>query len=127
MSLTGGYSSGQRGRTVNPLGNLRRFESCSPHTIEKRFFIKSLKTSIKPAILVDLQVFLFRHNPQNLYKYSKLLWQVRGNSITLKKVATNTRKKPKQHIDLQHVKHIYDLINEPTNSIFINYKISRSC
>nr|ADI20188.1 hypothetical protein [uncultured Sphingobacterium sp. EB080_L08E11] len=27
----GGYSSGQRGRTVNPLGNLRRFESCSPH------------------------------------------------------------------------------------------------
>ena len=32
----GRYSSGQRGRTVNPLGNLRRFESCSSHTIFKK-------------------------------------------------------------------------------------------
>jgi hypothetical protein len=31
LRVSGRYSSGQRGRTVNPLGNLRRFESCSPH------------------------------------------------------------------------------------------------
>ena len=32
----GRYSSGQRGRTVNPLRNLRRFESFSPHEMGKK-------------------------------------------------------------------------------------------
>ena len=49
--MTGRYSSGQRGQTVTLLGNLRRFESCSPHNI----FINENKIIAGVAQLVELQ------------------------------------------------------------------------
>jgi hypothetical protein len=51
LSVSGRYSSGQRGQTVNLLCKLRRFESCSPHKRGKEVKKATLSIFSKPETL----------------------------------------------------------------------------
>jgi hypothetical protein len=75
----GRYSSGQRGRTVNPLRNLRRFESFSPHEkgekANKATYLTFRPPNFKPAIL-RLQAFLIRSYKRYNQKHMGRLWRL---------------------------------------------------
>jgi hypothetical protein len=57
QSVSGRYSSGQRGQTVNLLCELRRFESCSPHKREKEAKKATLSIFFKPEHLETCESF----------------------------------------------------------------------